>query len=153
VEEFVTIRYFVLTLGFLFLICTDRNSVATQATASPQSAQEDELPATYVPPGKQTYREYCAVCHGFDGKGNGPAASSMRKQPAILTTIAKRHGGKFPEAYVKGVLQFGPGFSAHGASEMPVWGPIFRYVENYNEAAVRRRIKNLCDFLESIQER
>ena len=152
-EEFVTIRYFVLTLGFLFLICTDRNSVAIQATASPQSAQEDELPATYVPPGKQTYREYCAVCHGFDGKGNGPAASSMRKQPPILTTIAKRHGGKFPEEYVKGVLQFGPGFSAHGASEMPVWGPIFRYVENYNEAAVRRRIKNLCDFLESIQER
>lgn len=152
-EEFVTIRYFVLTLGFLFLICTDRNSVATQAAANPHSVQEDELPATYVPPGKQTYKEYCAVCHGFDGKGNGPAASSMRKQPPILTTIAKRHGGKFPEEYVKGVLQFGPGFSAHGASEMPVWGPIFRYVENYNEAAVRRRIKNLCDFLESIQEK
>jgi hypothetical protein len=36
---------------------------------------------------------------------------------------------------------------------MPVWGPIFRYLENYNEAAVRQRIKNLCDFLESIQEK
>lgn len=149
----MTIRYAVVTLGFLLLICTDRNSFATQSTASPHSAQEDELPATYVPSGKQTYREYCAVCHGSDGKGNGPAASSMRKQPPILTTIAKRHGGKFPEEYVKNVLQFGPGLSAHGASEMPVWGPIFRYVENYNEAAVRRRIKNLCDFLKSIQEK
>jgi hypothetical protein len=46
-----------------------------------------------------------------------------------------------------------PGYSAHGSSEMPVWGPIFQYLENYNEAAVRQRIKNLCDYLESIQEK
>jgi hypothetical protein len=35
---------------------------------------------------------------------------------------------------------------------MPVWGPIFQYLENYNESAVGQRIKNLCDYLESIQE-
>ncbi len=34
---------------------------------------------------------------------------------------------------------------------MPVWGPIFQYLDNYNEAAVRQCIKNLCEFLESIQ--
>jgi hypothetical protein len=51
------------------------------------------------------------------------------------------------------VLLFGSGFSAHGASEMPVWRPIFRYVENYSEAAARQRIKDLIDFLESIQEK
>jgi len=31
--------------------------------------------------------------------------------------------------------------------------PLFQYLENYNEAAVRQRIKNLCDYLESIQEK
>ena len=33
------------------------------------------------------------------------------------------HGGTFPEEYVSNVLRFGPGLSAHGSSEMPVWGP------------------------------
>jgi len=57
----------------------------------------------------------------------------------------------FPEEYVTNVLRFGFSFSAHGSSEMPVWGPIFQYEERYNEAAVRQRIKNLCEYLESIQ--
>jgi hypothetical protein len=44
------------------------------------------------------------------------------------------------------------GYSAHGSYEMPVWALILQYFENYNEAAVRQRIKNL-DYLESIQEK
>jgi len=31
-------------------------------------------------------------------------------------------------------------------------GPIFQYFENHNDAAVRQRIKILCDYIESIQE-
>jgi len=149
----VGVRRSVVTLIFVFAVCLATNLASQVGQSVPTSDQipDDQLPSTYVPPGKQTYKEYCAACHGFDGKGHGPAAWSLRKQPANLTTIAKRHGGKFPDEYVKGVLQFGPGFTAHGSSEMPVWGPIFQYVENYNEAAVRRRIKNLCEFLESIQ--
>jgi mono/diheme cytochrome c family protein len=117
--------------------------------------QEDkrQLPPAYVPPGHQMYKEYCAACHGSDGKGCGPVAGSLRNRPPDLTTLAKRHGGNFPEEYVTHVLRFGPGFSAHGSSEMPVWEPIFQDLENYNEAAVRHRIKNLCEYLESIQER
>jgi mono/diheme cytochrome c family protein len=151
----VAVRRSVVTLMFVFAICLATNLASQVGQSIPTSDQisDDQLPATYVSPGKQTYKEYCASCHGLDGKGHGPAAWSLRKQPANLTTIAKRHGGKFPDEYVKGVLEFGPGFSAHGSSEMPVWGPIFQYVENYNEAAVRRRIKNLCDFLQSIQEK
>ena len=49
------------------------------------------------------------------------------------------HDGKFPREYVASTLRFGPGFSAHGSSDMPVWGPIFQYLDNYDEAAVRRR--------------
>ena len=67
--------------------------------------------------------------------------------------MAKRYGGTFPTNYVTSVLRFGPGFSTHGSSEMPVWGPIFQYLDNYNEAAVRQRIKNLCEYLEFIQEK
>jgi hypothetical protein len=115
------------------------------------AAQEPEIPSIYVPPGKQMYKDYCAACHGLDGKGRGPVTRSLRKPPPDLTTLAKRHGGTFPKEYVTNVLRFGFEFSAHGSSEMPVWGPIFQYEEHYNEAAVRQRIKNLCEFLESIQ--
>jgi mono/diheme cytochrome c family protein len=126
-------------------------SLAGLAPTTAGPAQESQLPPTYVPPGRQIYKEHCAACHGSDGRGNGPVARSLRKPPSDLTTLAKRHGGAFPEDYVTNVLRFGLGFSAHGSSEMPVWGPIFQDLEHYNEAAVRQRIKNLCEYLESIQ--
>lgn len=154
----MTSRLSALTLIPIFLVAfiASRSPHAAQPAAGTQqglAAPDDQLPPTFVPTGKQIYKDYCAACHGFDGKGGGPAASSLSKRPPDLTTLSKRHGGKFPDEYVKGVLLFGPGYSAHGASEMPVWGPIFRYLENYSEAAARQRIKNLSDFIESIQEK
>lgn len=151
----MTSRRTVLFLGFLLLVCAAaaQNPHNAGSAATTRQTDKTQLPPTYVPPGKQMYKEYCAACHGADGKGRGPVASSLRKQPPNLTTLAERYGGNFPEEYVTAVLRFGPGLSAHGSSEMPVWGPIFQYLENYNEAAVRHRIKNLCEFLESIQER
>jgi mono/diheme cytochrome c family protein len=103
--------------------------------------------------GKKTYLEYCAVCHGPDGRGTGPAASALKAPPADLTTLAKTHDGKFPDEYVAGIVRFGKPFAAHGSPDMPVWGPIFSRRENGDESAVRRRIKNLCVFLATLQER
>ncbi len=99
------------------------------------------------------YKQFCAACHGADGKGQGPATPNLSSRVPDLTTLAKRHDGKFPYDYVAGVLRFGPGFTSHGSVEMPVWGPLFQYLEHYNEEAVRQRIKNLCDYLQSIQEK
>jgi len=124
-----------------------------EATGATRQEGPSQLPPAYVPSGHQMFKEYCAACHGADGKGRGPVAASLRVVPADLATPALRYGGTFPEEYVTHVLRFGPGFSAHGSSEMPVWGPIFRDLEHYKEAAVRQRIKNLCDYLESIQEK
>jgi mono/diheme cytochrome c family protein len=113
---------------------------------------EDTLPSTYVPSGKVMYQQHCATCHGADAKGRGPLASLLTTPPSDLTLLAKRHGGKFPKEYVSSVLEFGPGSRAHGSSEMPAWGPIFRYYDKQNERAVEQRIKNLCDYLASLQE-
>lgn len=148
-----------MTSHFSVLTCALLLAVATQAQSNPRAPnssladdpRESQLPASYVPSGSVMYKQYCAACHGADGKGRGPAAPTQRRRVPDLTTIAKRHVGKFPYDYVVSVLRFGPGLSAHGSAEMPVWGPIFRYIENYNEAAVRQRIKNLCDYIESIQ--
>jgi mono/diheme cytochrome c family protein len=106
-----------------------------------------------VASGKQTYREYCASCHGEDGKGIGPAASALKTPPSDLTTLAKRHAGNFPEDYVAEILRLGKPIQAHGSSDMPVWGPIFGARDKFNEVAVRQRIKNLCAYLASLQEK
>lgn len=127
--------------------------VAVAAASQDGGSDKSQLPPTYVPSGKTMYKQYCASCHGIDAKGRGPAAGSLNTRPSDLTTLAKRHDGKFPRDYVIGVLRFGTTYSAHGSPEMPLWGPIFQYVDNYDENAVRQRIKNLCDYLESLQEK
>jgi mono/diheme cytochrome c family protein len=105
------------------------------------------------PSGKRTYLHYCASCHGVDARGNGPAAFVLKTTPPDLTTLAKRHGGKFPKEYVSEVLRFGTRILSHGSSDMPIWGPIFGSMESYNEAAVRKRLKDLSDYLASLQQK
>jgi len=107
-----------------------------------------------VPSGKVMYIEYCTVCHGDKAKGDGPYASMLKVPPPDLTTLAKRHDGKFPYDYVSNILRFGPDPTIlHGSADMPAWGPIFQYFDKNNERAVEQRIKNLCDYLASLQEK
>ena len=117
----------------------------------PANNVQTEMPD--VASGKQTYKEYCATCHGNDGKGMGPAASALKVPPPDLTTLAKRHGGKFPEEYVTKILRFGIPIHVHGSTDMPVWGPIFSVRDKFNEMAVRQRIKNVCSYLATLQEK
>ena len=41
---------------------------------------------------------------------------------------------------------------SHGSSDMPIWGP-FASMDNFNEVAVRKRIKDLSDYLLSLQQK
>jgi mono/diheme cytochrome c family protein len=129
--------------------------VVCAAAAQDKPPVVDKVPArrTFVASGKQTYMHYCASCHGVDARGNGPAAFVLKTPPPDLTTLAKRRGGKFPYEYVSEVLRFGTRIVAHGSSNMPIWGPIFGSMDNYDEAAVRKRIKDLGDYLASLQEK
>jgi mono/diheme cytochrome c family protein len=120
---------------------------------SKAAASQDQVPANFIPTGKEMFKQYCAACHGLDAKGHGPARAALKIPAADLTTLAKRHGGEFPTDLVTNILRFGPGVAAHGSSDMPTWGGIFQYMDNYNQAAVQKRIKNLCDYLASIQEK
>jgi mono/diheme cytochrome c family protein len=117
-------------------------------------AVDNAAPSNVVPSGKVIYKQYCAVCHGVEAKGDGPYAPMLKVPPPDLTTLAKRHDGKFPYDYVSNILRFGAGPSIlHGTADMPAWGPIFQYLDKNNERAVGQRIKNLCDYLASLQEK
>src|SRR3974390_3144349 len=87
------------------------------------------FPSRYVPSGEQMYKQFCAACHGDNAKGHGPAASSLKVKPPDLTTLAQRHHGKFPYAYVSSILLFGPGVAAHGSRTMPTWGAVFQNLD------------------------
>lgn len=107
--------------------------------------------------GKDLYAAYCASCHGMDAKGSGPASAAMKTAPPDLTMITKRRGksGKFPEDYVESVITGNGKTSdkmvpAHGSSEMPVWGPVFRRVERDRDWGLIR-LRNVVKYVESIQ--
>ena len=129
-----------MTIRSLVPLCFAFVLAGVAAVAQETSRDEkSQLPPSYVPSGKAMFKQYCASCHGADAKGRGPATPTLNTRVPDLTTLAKRHAGKFPYEFVEATLRFGPGSSAHGSPEMPVWGPIFQYVENYNDAAVRQR--------------
>jgi mono/diheme cytochrome c family protein len=87
--------------------------------------------------GRDLFQFYCASCHGKTGRGDGPVAPALKQLPTDLTLLAGRAGGATSPA-------------AHGSSEMPVWGPIFRALDP-NDRRTSVRIDNLVRFLESIQ--
>jgi mono/diheme cytochrome c family protein len=100
--------------------------------------------------GAELYQKDCAGCHGGNLKGTGPAPYPFRAPPD-LTTLARRHGGKFPDAYVLSVLRNGVVLPAHGPAEMPVWGMDFREAEGLNSAQITQRIASLTDYIKSHQ--
>ncbi len=133
------------------------NTLAVSATLSAPTAPaapstDDTFPLNYVPSGRAIFQQYCASCHGALAKGDGPMAAVLKTMPPDLTQLSRRHQGKFPDEYVRAVIEFGPGPNAHGSADMPTWGPIFRYYDKQNERVVQQRIRNLTNYLASLQE-
>jgi mono/diheme cytochrome c family protein len=114
--------------------------------------------------GQKLYAEYCASCHGADGKGSTKADA---KGPD-LTTIAKRNGGKFPfydvMLTISGRSPTGqnedtslPGSASkpHGDGKMPSWGQIFAQQEGSTpldlQLQATGKIMLITEYLQSIQ--
>lgn len=129
--------------------------VAAGLSYADQSQSKVVIPVnrTAANNGKQMYDNYCAPCHGVDGRGHGPAASALKTQPTDLTVLEKNNGGKYPDTHVLAVLQFGADVPAHGSADMPVWGPILGNMNRTNTQDKQLRMSNLTRYLESLQQR
>jgi Cytochrome c len=66
------------------------------------------------------YTAYCAVCHGQDGKGNGPATEALKVPPPELTVLAQKNGGKYLSMRVASIIRGEAALPANGTKEMPV---------------------------------
>lgn len=101
--------------------------------------------------GQEMYGSYCAVCHGKDGKGGGPAAEALKVPPPDLTTLAKRNHGEYPSMRVTSTIRGEAAMPAHGSKEMPVWGHLFWSISGGHSAEVQQRVTNLNKYIESLQ--
>ncbi len=121
------------------------------------AAQDQEkVPARYSDPssGKQMFRDYCAACHGMEGKGDGPVARFLRTPPADLGALAQRNGGKYPADKVAATLRLGTDGGAHGTSDMPTWGSLFRNQDKKTGLGFAEvRIHNLTEYVKTLQKK
>lgn len=128
-------------------------SVAICLSAGAAGAQEVAI-------GKDIFNQYCATCHGSDGKGQGPLTELMLEKPSDLTRLAadnQAEPGVFPMLRVIHVIDGRTGVRAHGGS-MPTYGDVFtaeveEEMESYGAVLeTRGRILSLAMYLESIQQ-
>jgi mono/diheme cytochrome c family protein len=141
----------------LLLLIGIFSAVQGQNTDSTQGKRDKKIKMVdiaYTEPtsGATMYKSYCAACHGSAGKGDGPAAEFLRIAPPDLRMLAQRNHGEYPANHVVTTLRLGIPSHAHGTSDMPLWGELFRTVDA-NQSLGELRVKNLTNFIESLQLR
>jgi mono/diheme cytochrome c family protein len=135
------------------LVTVAAATLAVSLSFADQSQSKIVIPVNKTAPndGKQMYTSYCAPCHGADGRGSGPVASSLKARPTDLTELQKTNNGRFPDTHIVAILQFGADAPAHGSVAMPVWGPILGTMNRTNVQDKQLRISNLTRYLQTIQ--
>jgi len=126
---------------------------AQESAPAPADKTIKHVPVRATSPvsGKEMYTAYCAVCHGTDGKGQGPAASALKATPTDLTLLSKKNGGKYPSLKVTSSIHGDSDLPAHGSKDMPVWGTLFWNMSGGHEGEVQQRVANLTKYIETLQ--
>ena len=130
------------------------SALALGQAASPETTttvKHVAITRTSPTSGAEMFKSYCAVCHGTDAKGNGPAAPAMKTLPTDLTALAKNSTGKYPASHVAAVIRGQASTPSHGSQDMPVWGPLFSSIDQGHEAQIQQRVTNLVNYIEGLQ--
>jgi mono/diheme cytochrome c family protein len=132
------------------VMCALFGSVVSLDAAQQEQAKKSPVTPSNSTSGAELFKQHCAVCHGIDLKGVGPVPEPYRVPPD-LTTLARRHGGTFPDTYVADVLRSGVIMPAHGPAQMPAWGTDFREMDGFDATQVKLRTTNLKNYIKSRQ--
>jgi hypothetical protein len=113
-------------------------------------AQQEDV----VEVGKLSYRHYCAVCHGLDGKGTGEMAKVLTVKPADLTQLSAKNDGIFLFWDVYRAIDGRKEIWGHGPRDMPIWGTVLKAEAGSDRGAELQayaRMLEIVYYLESIQ--
>lgn len=119
-------------------------------TVSSSRAQQQEIAAA----GKVPYQQYCATCHGINGKGKGDMAKLLKVKPANLTQLSAKNWGVFPFWQVYRSVDGREDIRGHGSRDMPIWGTEFKQQAGADRAAelqAHARIIEIVYYIESLQ--
>ena len=144
-------------LGLLFTLamCTNSNTSekATEAATEETEAITEKVAQTSLEEGKDLFISYCVMCHGQDGKGEGPLAENLRQPPVDLTTITLRRG-EFSRELIHKIIAGVDKVPGHSNIDMPAWFETFKKSEKItDEKVINQKIDHLVTYLESIQQR
>ena len=81
-------RPFLLVAGVLsagLIACSQQARSQSLSALTIVTARSPSVTGVAATDGEELYRNYCAVCHGAEGRGDGPAASSFDPPPPDLT--------------------------------------------------------------------
>lgn len=114
----------VAVLVALSLLGCNREGASTSPPGSggPPAAPSQSVLAAGAPTaaqGEALYKQYCAACHGPEGRGNGPAAAGLPVKPADHTNGAVMN--KISDAELFKAIKEG-GQAAGKSPAMPPWG-------------------------------
>lgn len=139
VSSFVFLAIFILLTASDELFRKEEVPVKVAETAAggvPSQAEWDSLRAgspELLAKGKELYAQQCAVCHGADGKGDGPAGGAMNPPPRNFADNTGWHFGQQPTAVFKTITDGSPGtgmaaFGGLGVADR--WG-LVQYVRSF----------------------
>jgi len=84
------------------------------------------------------------------GRGDGPVSQVLKKKVPDFATLAARRGGEFPGPDLeKMIMGETASQAAHGNREMPVWGPVFRRVEDDKDLGLVR-VRRLVEYVQTL---
>lgn len=114
------------------------------------SAQQEEVAEA----GERSYRHYCAVCHGLDGKGKSDMAPLLKVKPADLTQLSAKRNGIFLFWDVYRAIDGRKEIWGHGPRDMPIGGTVLKEEVDPDRGAdlqAYARMLEIVYYLESIQ--
>jgi mono/diheme cytochrome c family protein len=112
--------------------------IAACAALVASGAQADTAAGREQKAGKARYGQYCALCHGESGRGDGPSAAGFATKPADLTD--GRLMNALPDEFLANVIRNG------GASEglSPAMPPFGRFLPEVETREVIAYIRSLA---------